>query len=70
MDEYATDHIKNSRAKQHIKAQRTADRLFLGACLSISSDDLSFVDSGTEWLKVEKKTTKNKLTITITAAIP
>lgn len=53
-----------------IRAQRAANGLSLGACLSIGAADLSFVDSGVEWLTVEKKMTEDKLILTITAAIP
>lgn len=52
--------------QKHITAQRTADGLFLGACLSIDAEDLPFVGSDTGWLKVEKKVIENRLEISIT----
>ena len=45
----STDHTKTFRAK----VQRAGAGLY--ACIAIGAGDLSFVDSDTEWLTVEKK---------------
>lgn len=58
----------SERSETRIKAQRTSSGLFVGACLALSPDDLSFVDSGTEWLTVEKEKTKNGLVMIIRGA--
>ena len=61
----------SSRLREtHIKAQRTPEGVLLGACLELGSDDLSFVDSETKRLAVEKKKIVNGLTVLITEETP
>ena len=54
----------------HIKAQRASNGMLLGAGLELGSEDLSFVDSDTKWLAVEKKKIANGLTVLITEETP
>ena len=47
------------------KVQRSVAGHLLGACIAIGADDLSFVDSNTEWLMIEKKKIDDGLIIEI-----
>lgn len=49
------------------KVQRTPAGAVLGACLMIGADDLTFVDSTTEWLTIETKPSGDGLILTIRA---
>ena len=60
------DSTKRFRAK----FQRNPAGAGLAACLAIGAEDLSFVDSGTEWLTIKKTKTENGLIIEIGAEVP
>lgn len=47
----SVDSTKRFRAK----VQRSQAGKVLGACVALSGEDLRFVDSGTEWLTIEKR---------------
>ena len=56
-----------TEVQQRIRKQHTKNGVFLGACLYISDEDLSFVGQETEWLSVVKRTAKNSLIMEIRA---
>lgn len=51
-----------------VAVQRKPNRHLLGACLALSAEDLSFVDSGTERLAVKKTKTEGGLIVEIRRA--
>ncbi|MCK4500134.1 hypothetical protein KAU11_06515 [Candidatus Babeliales bacterium] len=57
------DSTKSHRAK----IQRKQNRELLGCCLMISAEDLSFVNSVTEWIRIKKTKTDNGLIIELGA---
>lgn len=47
------------------KLQRSPTGSILGACLMVGAEDLSFVDSDTEYLTITKRPTENGLILEI-----
>ena len=57
------DSTKSYRAK----VQRALNGAVLGVCLMVGAEDLSFVDSGDEWIRIKKTKTETGLIIEIGA---
>lgn len=67
---YSGRSTRAQHSAKRIRVQRAANGRFLGACLAISVDDLSFVRPGIEWLAVEKRTDENAIYLKITGQKP
>lgn len=59
------DEPQGTSTVRRVRAQRTPARAMLGACVALSADDLSFVDSDTDWLKIRKTKREKGLLIEI-----
>ncbi len=49
------------------KVQRKPNGDLLGVCVMIGAEDLSFVDSDVEWLRITKRKTENGLILEVGA---